>query len=494
MILRVGLKGIVLMFIFWMGIATAFSQEAKPPNVLLICIDDLLPALGCYGNAEVISPHIDSLAVQSALFTKHYVTVPTCGASRYSLLRSNLPKSKEALGNGIANKLSDDKSKKSPQPETFIEQFRRNGYHTVGIGKISHSPDGYIYPYNAPKSNRKELPNSWDELLFDEGKWEQGWNAFFGYADGTNRTSKQGNVPPYEIGEVDDEGYVDGLTATLAVSKLRELSRQDKPFFLGVGFFKPHLPFNAPKKYWDLYKPEQLILTPTPDLPQNVHELSLHDSGEFNQYLLGEEKVSLAHPLSETYARKLLHGYYACVSYVDTQVGKLLAALKETGLDATTIVVLWSDHGWHLGDYGVWGKHTLFDRSLRSVLILKTPEMISGRKINEVVSTIDIAPTLLELCDIPPLPQADGQSMVALWMNREGNNWKNVAYSYFKNGISMVTPQYRFTQYFRDEQPTVELYDHHIDPFETENIAPEKPKLVEELKKLWHQGNTGLFK
>lgn len=484
----------MLVFIHCALIETVTSQDIKRPNVLFLCVDDLLPSLGCYGNTEVISPNIDSLATRSVLFSRHYVTVPTCGASRYSLLRSSLPKSREELENGIANKLSEGSLERSFDPETFIEQLRRNGYHTVGIGKISHSPDGYIYPYRGPKSGRKELPNSWDELLFDAGKWQNGWNAFFGYADGTNRTSRQGKVPPYEIGDVDDEGYVDGLTATLAVRKLKELRHQDKPFFLGIGFFKPHLPFNAPKKYWDLYQRERLTLSSAPDVPDNVHPASLHNSGELNQYRLGEEKASLSNTLSDHYARKLLHGYYACVSYVDAQIGRVLAGLREAGLDTNTIVVLWSDHGWHLGDYGVWGKHTLFDRSLRSVLIIKTPDMISAQQINEVVSTIDIAPTLLDLCDIPPLPHADGKSMIPLWTDRKSNNWKNVAYSYFNNGISMVTSRYRLTQYFRDEHPTMELYDHHIDPYETKNIAAEKPQLLRKLKLLLDQGNTGLYK
>lgn len=478
-----------------LGAGPVGSQEttARRPNVLLICIDDLLPALGCYGDATAISPHIDGLASQAALFTKHYVTVPTCGASRYSLLRSSLPRTKGELGNEIANRFSNPDLPPVTGPETFIEQFRIGGYYTVGIGKISHAVDGYIYPYSAAKSNRRELPRSWDEMLFDAGKWGEGWDAFFAYANGESRTTRKKEVRPYEAAEVGDNGYPDGLTAALAIRKLEELAHSDRPFFLGVGFIKPHLPFNAPKKYWDLYEEDKLPLTPVPDIPQNVSRASLHNSAEFNQYKLGAEKASLDKPLSDAYARKLIHGYYACVSYIDAQVGKVLQALKMTGLDRNTVVVLWSDHGWHLGDYSVWGKHTLFGRSLRSVLMVKTPDMVEGTQIDRVVSSIDIAPTLLDLCGVSPMPGADGHSMVGILDNHRDRRWKDVAYGYFRNGITMVTPKYRLTKYFRAEQPVVELYDHRKDPLETRNMAGQKAAVIRKLNPLWEQGNTGLY-
>lgn len=490
-----------VLIIILLIIVVRFSSQAQvaqqgqitknKPNVLFIFIDDLRPELGAYGNENVHSPELDAVAQEGILFTKQYVTVPTCGASRYSLLRSMLPRSKAELGNEAANILSSPNGQQKDEPETFIEQFRRNGYYTIGMGKISHSADGYIYPYTEKKSNRQELPNSWDEFLFNPGKWETGWNAFFAYADGSNRNSKKGLVKPYEIGETDDLGYPDGLTAQLAISKLKELSAKEKPFFMGVGFFKPHLPFNAPKKYWELYDEASLPLSPTLEIPKHVNQTSLHGSAEFNQYKLGEEKASLDSSLSEPYARKLIHGYYASISYIDAQVGKLVKALKETGLDKNTIIVIWGDHGWHLGDYRVWGKHTLFDRSLRSTFIMKVPQLKPGKKIDRVISSIDIGPTLLELCNLPSM-ETDGRSFSSLFYDPSTTKWDDVAYSYFNDGISVVSDRYRLTKYFREAKPTVELYDHRRDPLEAENIA-EQVEIPAKIEKLWQQGNTGLY-
>lgn len=467
------------------------QSVTKQPNVLFIFIDDLRPDLGAYGNTYVHSPEIDAIAKNGILFTRQYVTVPTCGASRYSLLRSKLPRTKAELRNEAAHVLSDATFPKSTEPETFIEQFRRNGYYTVGIGKISHSVDGYIYPYNKEKSNRRELPNSWDEFLFNSGKWETGWNAFFAYADGTNRNSQKGLVKPYEIGNTDDMGYPDGLTAELAINKLKELSDRSEPFFLGVGFFKPHLPFNSPKKYWELYDESKLPLSSTPNLPNHVNQASLHNSNEFNQYKLGEERASLDSSLSDQYARKLIHGYYASISYIDAQVGKLVRALKENGLAENTIIVIWGDHGWHLGDFNVWGKHTLFDRSLQSAFIMKIPQLKKGRQIDRIISSVDIGPTLLELCKLPTM-RTDGRSFSILLKNPKDTRWEDVAYSYFNNGISVVSDGYRLTKYFRKANPIVELYNHQIDPLETENIAG-KVQIPADIEEIWQEGNTGLY-
>lgn len=468
------------------------NQSRRSPNVLFICVDDLRPELGCCGADYIHSPNIDKLASEGFVFTRHFVNIPTCGASRNCLLTGRLPVSVAHLNNNImANTLS--VQQENEIPETFIHHLRRNGYYTVGIGKITHYPDGYVYDYLEPKSDRLELPYSWDEMLLNDKKWGSGHNAFFGYSNGTNRNSLDKKVKPYEMADVPDTAFADGLTAELAIKKLNELKRKKQPFFLAVGFFKPHLPFTAPKKYWDLYNENELPLSPVPFIPRNVNRAGLHSSNEFNQYLLGEEKASLDAPLSDGYARKLRHAYFACVSYIDAQIGKVLNELEQLDMDQNTIVVLWGDHGWHLGDDLIWGKHTIFERALKSAFIMKVPGMENGKRIDKIVSTTDIYPALMDLCGTPVQHPVDGLSLTGLLRNPEDNGWRNTAYSYFRNGISLRTERYRLTRYFREEQPVVELYDYQNDPDETENIAGENPEIVNELMPLLEKGNTGLY-
>jgi choline-sulfatase len=488
--------------VFLLGIIlflTGFSQtgavgENQNFNILFIAVDDLRPEMGAYGNGLIKTPSMDRLAQQGVVFQNHFVQVPTCGASRAALLTGLLPRTTRHLQNSAMEQFLANEPEKDV-PETFVHHLKRNGYYTVGIGKISHSADGLWYGYEEqPTEAKLELPHSWDEMLFDAGKWGTGWNAFFGYADGSNRQSKNKQVKPYEQAEVPDQGYPDGLTANLAIDKLRELKQKNQPFFLGVGFFKPHLPFTAPKKYWDLYKEEEIPLSPAPDIPKNIHKASLHSSGEFNQYELGEEKPGIDKALSDAYARKIKHAYYASVSYVDAQIGKVMEELENLGLADNTIVVLWGDHGWHLGDQMVWGKHTNFETALRSPLIIKSPG-IQAKVIGpeNIVSTIDIYPTLMELCNIKVDFPLDGQSLVSLAHDGKDPERENLAFSYYNKGISLRTERYRMTRYFREQTPTIELYDHQKDPWETTNIAMEKPELIKNLMILSEKGNTGLY-
>ena len=283
------------------------------------------------------------------------------------------------------------------------------------------------------------------------------------------------------------------MTAELALSKLKELKQKDKPFFLGVGFFKPHLPFTAPKKYWDLYDPKDIPLSPTPFIPENVSKESLHGSGELNGYKLTDEAAGLDGPVSDAYARKLRHAYYASVSYIDAQIGKILDELEQLDLTENTVVVLWGDHGWHLGDHLTWGKHTIFERSLKSSLIVKTPKMNQpGVLADGIVETVDIYPTLMQLCEIDKPTDLDGSSFTSQ-LNDPKSPGKEAAYGYFRNGISARTERYRLTKYFRDAEPKIELYDHKTDPNESKNIAEENPELVNKLMPIWDKGNTGIY-
>lgn len=482
---------ILIITFFFSGCVENPPPKKVKPNILFIAVDDLRTELGVY-NSIVKSPNLDSLARTGSYFTRHYVQVPTCGASRHALLTGMRPSKPIHLSNKAIEKEISGKPEQVI-PETFIHKFKKEGYHTVGIGKISHSADGLVYGYEEPVSNKKELPHSWSELLFDAGQWETGWNAFFAYADGENRQSLKKQVKPYEKGNVGDDGYPDGLTTKLALDKLKELKNKEEPFFMGVGYFKPHLPFNAPKKYWDLYDRNRIPLAPYPKIPEDTHLKSLHESGEFNQYALGEEKAGLSKIVSDTYAKKLRHAYLASISYIDAQIGKLWKELKVLGLDKNTIIVIWGDHGWHLGDQRVWGKHTLFENALKSTLIIKSPYLEhENKKVDHIVETVDIYPTLLELCDLKINHFVDGESF-AHTMESIQKQSNGVAYGYFKNGITLRTDSYRLTQYYREEKPTVELYDHTRDPEESRNIAKDNPEIVQELIPILKQGNTGLY-
>lgn len=467
------------------------DAQSSKPNVLLIAVDDLRGELGHFENSPIITPNLDKLASEGVSFTKHFVQVPTCGASRAAFLTGKRPRRTAELGNNIMA----DEFQKKPEteiPETFIHHLRRNGYHTVGIGKISHAADGYVYGYEEEVSDQKELPYSWDELLFDNGKWGTGWNAFFGYADGENRQRMKKQVKPYEAGEVDDLGYPDGLTTQLAIKKLRELKKQSQPFFLGIGLFKPHLPFTAPQKYWDLYNEDEIPLAANPEKPKHVPNSSLIESGEFNQYALGEEKAGLDRQLSEAYARKIKHAYYAAASYSDAQIGLILAELEALKLDQNTMVIVWGDHGWHLGEQQIWGKHTLFENALNSVLIFKVPGKDNSKIEDTIVESVDIYPTLMQLLGIESPGDLDGESFVNVLNGEKGAN-EQVAYSYYNKGITLRTERYRLTKYFRDAEPVIELYDHQTDPLESVNIAAENPGIVAGLMPLLEKGNNGLY-
>ena len=481
-----------LITLFFLTSNLQCQQAQKQPNVLFISVDDLRTELGVYGHPVVKSPNMDAIASEGTVFTNHFVQVPTCGASRYALLTGMRPSKLEHLKNSaIEHEISG--KEETEVPESFIHHLKRNGYHTLGIGKISHSADGLVYGYEDPVSTKKELPHSWDELLFNAGKWGTGWNAFFAYAKGENRQSLKKQVKPYEAGEVNDQGYPDGLTTELAIAKLRELKDKEGPFFMGVGFFKPHLPFNAPKKYWDLYDRDQIPVSPNPNIPENINLKSLHESGEFNGYALGDEHPNLAEPVSIDYAKKLGHAYLASISYIDAHIGMIWDELKVLGLDKNTIIVIWGDHGWHLGDQRVWGKHTLFENALNSTLIIRSPfEEHQNKKVKTIVETVDIYPTLMEMCNIAINHEIDGKSFRESFIGSKPST-DQVAYSYYRNGISLRTDKYRLTKYFREEEPTVELYDHVSDPYETNNIAQLNPDIVKALMPLLEKGNTGLY-
>lgn len=457
--------------------SATFAKSLERPNVLFICIDDLRTELGCYGSM-VKSPNLDKLAGESTLFTNHYVSVPTSGASRASMLSGLYPREMQDVNNGACDYRFAGKVE-GKNPETLFHALRRDGYYTVGIGKISHNENGMM----VDNPNVQQLPHSWDEMLFNPGKWKTGIDAFFAYGDGSSRGTMQKRVKPYECSDVDeDTDLPDGLTAELAMDKLEELAdREDgKPFCLTVGFFKPHLPFVSPKKYWDMYDSEEIDLSEY-GIPENTDGIGLHSSGEFNQYILGDEKVSQTVKASDEYARKLRQAYYACVSYTDAQVGKVIEKLESLGLAENTIIVVWGDHGWNLGDMNVWGKHTIYEPALKSTLMIKTPQMKHGTVNNRVVATVDLYPTLMDMCGVDVDYELDGDSMVKLLKNPNLKSWRDNAYSYWGKSITLRVPEYRITRFCDKTAPTTLLFNYDESEFERKNIAAENPEVVESL-------------
>ncbi|MGL5683018.1 MAG: sulfatase [Marinifilaceae bacterium] len=470
---------------------SAQTQHSNKRNVLFICVDDLRTEVQGYKGARALTPNLDRLAQRGRIFTNHYVQVPTSGASRAALLTGKYPDRRVLASNdGVTHAIT--RRRDTSHVESFIQLARVNGYRTEGIGKIGHSPDGYCYANDKRMVNKHELPNSWDSLYYNDANFRHGEAAFFGYADGTDRNALGKRVAPYECADVADSAYADGNIATLAVERIQAMSNSNTPTFLCVGFYKPHLPFNAPKRYWDLYNRDAIELTDYSAIPEGIHRASLHNSHEIKQYILGDEEASLNTPYSEAYARKLVHAYLACVSYVDAQIGKVLDALEQTGQADNTLVVVWGDHGWHLGEHSSWGKHTLMEVALNSTLIMAAPNGRTG-KCKELVETVDLYPTFAQWCGINAPEHINGRSLLPLLTRGEKYTPRSGAYSYFNQGISVRSKRYRLTKYYRNAQPVLELYDYKKDRYERTNIAPFKTNVVNRLLPLLEAGDTGLY-
>lgn len=460
----------------------ADSAGKSRPNVLLICIDDLRTELHCYGAQQMKTPNIDRLASEGRMFTHQYVAVPTCGASRYAMLTGIRPSKDHALGNMEFRRLQ---TGKTDVPMTLPHLFREHGYYTVCIGKISHAPDGHWYGYKDPVSPQLEMPDAWDEVGLPKGPWKTGWDAFFGYADGTSRTSRRMNhqkAVPNESADVPDTGYPDGLIAEAGIAKLKEFEKSGRPFFLALGFFRPHLPQACPSRYWDLYPTGEVKLSPCPEPPTDVNpKWALTNSGELWAYWHPKNA-----PQDPEYQRQLRRGYFAAVSYSDAQVGKVLAALDASGLSKNTIVVLWSDNGWHLGDLGMWAKHTMFDFSLHTPLIIRTPGMAQpGVPANGLVEALDIYPTLADLCGLKGPADLDGVSLRPI-LQDPGHPGLDAALSYYGiagGAASIRDARYRLTYFHKQagKPHAIELFDHQADPYEQHNVADQHPDIVKQL-------------
>ncbi len=455
------------------------KQEQKRPNVLFIAVDDLRPMLGSYGNPNIKTPNMDKLAAGGTLFERAYCNVPVCGASRASLLTGLHPTRSRFLD--YDTWAQND----APGVTTLPAHFKNNGYYTASLGKIFH------FPEDMAKQSWSEKP----------------WRAKFQYAGGkvsmarnylleSNRAlqarpGKRG--PSYEMADVPDNAYFDGQMAKKAIEKLKTFSKKDTSFFLAIGFLKPHLPFNAPKKYWDLYPEGSISLADNSYWPKDAPREDWYGTGELRKY----HGVPSEGPIPDSLATKLVRGYHASVSYVDALIGDVMTTLKETGLDKNTIVVLWGDHGYLLGEHKLWCKHMTFNKALQVPLIIHSPKHTIGQRANGLVAYIDLYPTLCDLTGLDKPNHLVGSSLAPM-LEDPNSKGKPHVFSRYLNLEAIKTDRYLYTEWV-DSLGNIEnrmLYDHQNDPDENINISERKEyaEKVKELSKKLAASNAKLNK
>jgi len=501
-------------------LSNAYSQQKTKPNILFIGIDDLKPILGCYGNTQIKTPNIDRLAKMGTVFMSNYCQQAVCGPTRASLMTGKRPDYTKVWD--LKTKMRDINPDIVSLPQYLISQ----GYSTQGIGKI----------YDSRCVDKKMDAPSWSVPYYNYFKTEEryyaketGMPVLGAYqlletkelaVKYTNEGKEKGLAdkelddyvskyvkPSVESADVPDNAYNDGANALRALEILEKLKSDSKPFFFAVGFSKPHLPFVAPKKYWDLYKREEMIVAPFQDKAKNSVDVAFHNSGEIRGYsdipplvsFTDQKDFGLTLPLDKQ--KELIHGYFAAVSYTDAQVGKLLDKLDELGLTKNTIIILWGDHGWHLGDHNLWCKHSNFEQATRTPMIISVPGNAPSIT-NSPSEFVDIFPTLCDAAVVKIPEYLDGKSLLPL-INKSAKSVKDYSISQYPRsgngyeterqgyasakvmGYSLRDKRYRYTIWmtndFRSNKPFsadlvvgTELYDYEKDPNETVNVADAK--------------------
>ncbi len=494
----------------------AQQKKANKPNILFIAVDDLKPLLGCYGNTLVKTPNIDRLAKISTVFNRNYCQQAICGPTRASIMTGTRPDVTQVWN--LTTQMRDVNPNLVTLPQYLITQ----GYETSGIGKIYHpssaiggvDPVSWSIPYlkskesdfpvalGSPANGQYQLPETKARMTPEIIAERKQQNKDLASNDENPKSIKG---PSVECINVPDNAYQDGVNALLAKEQIIKLSKGDKPFFMAVGFSKPHLPFVSPKKYWDLYKRDDMPIASFQEHSKNGPLIAYHQSGELRNYLDIPEFAtlpadSLRIGLKLEKQKELIHGYYAAVSYLDAQVGILLNTLESLGTLNNTIIVLWGDHGWHLGDHDLWHKHTNFEEATRAPLIIAGPGIKSG-KTNSLSEFVDVFPTICDLAGVPIPSKLDGKSLKPLMVN---NNLKvnDYAISQYPRklkkvemikkgyadpkimGYSLRNDNYRFTIWmnnFTSKQPfnesqiyASEMYDYVKDPLEKVNVVNDK--------------------
>jgi iduronate 2-sulfatase len=457
------------------------------PNVLLIMIDDLKPTLQAFGDATAISPNIDELAARGTRFERAYANQAVCAPSRINLMTGRRSTSTGIYDFGM------DLRKYVPNAVTMPELFKRAGYETESIGKVFHVGHGSyddVASWSRPPIHDHVI--EYVERASTEGKPTREQALF-------NEVPVEGNVWRYaatltrgaawESPDVPDDAYADGRTAKRASQRLHELKGGKAPFFLAVGFARPHLPFSVPKKYWDMFDPAKLPMPDFEDLPAGAPEFAGKKGGEIAAYKPVPEGPVPGKEFSPELKRKLIHGYYAGVAYVDVQIGKVLDALKREGLDKNTIVVLWGDHGWHLGDHGIWTKHTNFEQAVRQPLIVAGPGIGAGKAATQIAETVDIFPTLTSLAGVKKaavMQPLDGIDLTPA-LHDAGKVLRPYAYHAYNRpgriGQGIRTDRYRLVRWTQEATGArvYELYDLQGDPGETRNLADALPAVRQQL-------------
>ena len=455
--------------------APSFIKRNRKPNILFLPVDDLRPQLNCYGHSQMVSPYLDRFASEGMRFNRSYCQIPVCGASRASLLTGVRP----TIGRFIDYLTRVDED--LPGAVTIPKHFKDHGYHTLINGKVFHHLHDARY--------------SWSEEPWYPALNNGNWRDYIRNENQSRTEANRGLGPPFENADVPDNAYADGKIADKVIGDLHRLKDSDKPFFLAAGFLKPHLPFNAPEKYWNMYKRENIDLADNPFRPKGAPDAALHNWGELRGYV----DIPREGPLTDDMAKTLVHGYYASVSYTDTQIGKVLNELNRLGLRENTIVILWGDHGWNLGEHGLWCKHCNFETSLLSPIIISAPGISGDKQTDALTEYVDIFPSLCELSELPVPHHLEGTSFVPL-LNDPNRPWKKAAFSRWIDGDSIRTDRYRYTDWTkrrRDRGLVREqdifarmLYDHKNDPMENVNIAdlPENKELVTQLRTMMHEG------
>jgi iduronate 2-sulfatase len=444
------------------------AWAAEKPNVLLICVDDLKPLLGCYGEKTVKSPNIDRLAARSVLFERAYCNQAVCSPSRNALLVGLRP---QTLG---IYDLPTNFRRSRPDAITLPQHFKQHGWRTEGLGKIFHVGQGNV-----------EDPASWSVP-----HWKSNGVA---YALPASKTKDSPRGATYEAADVADNTYTDGAVADEAIRRLQAAKdKPAEPFFLAVGFVKPHLPFVAPQKYWDLYDRAAIKLADVRTPPKNAPSYAPQFGGELRQYA----GVPESGPLSDDLQRSLIHGYHAATSYMDAQLGRVLDELDRLKLAQNTIIVLWGDHGWHLGDHGMWCKHTNYEHATHIPLLVSAPGVKAGARTQAFAETVDLYPTLCELAGVTAPTGLDGRSFASTLRDPAAPTKDHTIHVYPRSapgkgpviGRAIRTNRYRLVEWKTPgaaaDSAELELYDYEADPLETKNVASEQPEVVSKLRSI----------